>query len=80
MLRMQWDFYDPANPLNAGVNQVTPPNAILHTEIMLIDPSDTSIQKITDRLVAIAARVQLAQGIVVSLNQNVPVGTVVPLV
>lgn len=78
-VRMQWDFYDPANPLNANVSAVVPPSAILYTEILMIDPGDTSVPKITARLTAIANRIALAQPIVSSLNTNVPSGTVVAL-
>lgn len=79
VIRMTWEFYDPANPLNSGVNSTTPPAVILHTETMMIDPSDTSVPKITASLTAIANRVALAQPIVASLNTNVPKGTVVAL-
>lgn len=79
-IRMQWDFYDPADPANSGVNAQTPPTVVLYREAMLIDPSDASVDKITTRLVNIALRVNLAQLDALSLNQNVPAGTVVPLV
>lgn len=78
-IHQTWEFYDPADPANSTVSQSVRPTNILHVEVIAEAPENMTVQKVTDRLVRIAAQVVLGRNIVTSLNTNVPAGTIVPL-